>query len=348
MHLLQHFRDYPALQPEDIFKFLFQSAFGCEHLVSDPAAALRYIQNEYATVGDKAPSRTEPLDGDYSRVHLGVLRDGLRPETLARLFCLSAKSEPDGKERLADMLATATALVQDGKLPLNAQAFLAKADAWQQAGCPAVHHSEAFRQAYHPAYRVLARRYVQALPLLKAIDRLPAKQRTVLAIEGGSASGKSTLAALLQEVYGCTVFHTDDFFLRPEQRSAQRLAEVGGNLDRERLAYEILQPLTEGKEICYRRFDCATQTLGAPICVTPSSLTVVEGVYALHPDFGKYYDLAVFLQISPTLQRERILERNPGALANRFFNEWIPLENTYFTKMEIPTRTDLLLPVHEE
>ncbi len=67
------------------------------------------------------------------------------------------------------------------------------------------------------------------MELLQAIDeRLPRQERLLLAIDGGSASGKTTLAALLAQRYGCPVFHMDDFFLRPEQRTPQRLAEPGG------------------------------------------------------------------------------------------------------------------------
>ena len=48
--LKEHFEAYPQLQAEDIFKYLFQSAFGCEHLVSSQEAALAYIEREYENV----------------------------------------------------------------------------------------------------------------------------------------------------------------------------------------------------------------------------------------------------------------------------------------------------------
>lgn len=47
----------------------------------------------------------------------------------------------------------------------------------------------------------------------------------LVAIEGGSASGKTTLGELLQNVYDCPVFHMDDFFLRPEQRTEARFTQ---------------------------------------------------------------------------------------------------------------------------
>ena len=71
----------------------------------------------------------------------------------------------------------------------------------------------------------------------------------VIAIEGGSASGKTTLGALLETLYDCTVFHMDDFFLRPEQRTPERYAEVGGNIDRERFLEEVLIPLRQKETI---------------------------------------------------------------------------------------------------
>ena len=53
----------------------------------------------------------------------------------------------------------------------------------------------------------------------------------IVAIDGCCASGKSTLGARLSETLGCPLFHLDDFFLRPEQRTPERFAEPGGNVE---------------------------------------------------------------------------------------------------------------------
>ena len=45
------------------------------------------------------------------------------------------------------------------------------------------------------------------------------QEQVVVAIEGGSASGKRTLAQRLAEQIDCNVFHMDDFFLQPHQRT---------------------------------------------------------------------------------------------------------------------------------
>ena len=79
--------------------------------------------------------------------------------------------------------------------------------------------------------------------LFNKIDELFATESIIIAIDGGSASGKTTLAKILSEKYDCNVFHIDDFFLRPEQRTPERFAEIGGNFDRERFQGEVLQSL---------------------------------------------------------------------------------------------------------
>ena len=326
--LTSHYHAYPALQAEDVFKFLFHSAFGCDHLVSDEQAALRYIQSEYASLPASAPAYAEPLDGAYSRVHLGVLQEGLHPGTLARLFFLSAKPEPNGRADLAQKLALAQDMIERGELPIDPADFAQKLDAWHAQGFPAVHHSEIFRKAYHPAYRVIANRYAELLPILTAIDKQLARGSATLAIEGGSASGKSTLADTLQQIYNCTVLHTDDFFLRPEQRTPERLAEIGGNLDRERFADEIVHPLTHGDPIRYRRFDCMTQTLTKPITVQQHALTVIEGSYSHHPDLKAPYDLKIFLTCEKQEQRRRLMIRE-GDYFPTFESVWMPLEEQY-------------------
>ncbi|MBQ4051697.1 MAG: uridine kinase, partial [Oscillospiraceae bacterium] len=71
-------------------------------------------------------------------------------------------------------------------------------------------------------------------------------------------------------------------------------------------------------------------------------LTVIEGSYSLHPHFGDYADLKVFLKISPELRGERILAR-PAFLHERFFNEWIPMEQLYFDTFSVASRCDLVL-----
>ena len=168
------------------------------------------------------------------------------------------------------------------------------------------------------------------------IDALLARKDFVLvAIDGPCTSGKTTLAAALADHYDCNVFHMDEFFLRPEQRTPERFAEAGGNVDYERFLEEVLTPLRTGTAFSYRPFDSSAMALAQPVAVQPGKLNIIEGTYSHHPYFGAPYDLKILLTVTPELQRRRILER-PAFLHRRFFDQWIPMENQYFSEM-IPT-----------
>ena len=161
---------------------------------------------------------------------------------------------------------------------------------------------------------------------------LKEKDFVIVAIDGKCTSGKTTLAAKLAEIYDCNVFHMDDFFLRPQQRTQSRFAETGGNVDYERFHEEVLIPLKTRQPFSYRPFDCGSFTLSDPVCVMPKKLNIVEGTYSLHPYFGSPYDLKILLTVEPETQRKRILER-PAFLHERFFNQWIPMEDRYFESL---------------
>ena len=165
-------------------------------------------------------------------------------------------------------------------------------------------------------------------------ELLAEKQQVIVAIDGKCTSGKTTLAGKLAESYDCNVFHMDDFFLRPEQRTPERFAETGGNVDYERFLEEVLQPLQTGKPFSYRPFQCATFTLADPVAVMPKRLNIVEGTYSLHPHFANPYDLTVLLTVDPETQRQRILQR-PQRVHKSFFELWIPMENAYLESLSI-------------
>ena len=172
---------------------------------------------------------------------------------------------------------------------------------------------------------------------------LTSKDRLLVAIDGRCGSGKSTLADELSSRLSASVIHADDFFLRPEQRTKERLAEVGGNLDRDRLAEEVLRPLQEGRPLVYAPFDCSTQSLQAPIALNATRVVILEGSYCCHPDLWDYADLHIFATVPPDEQMRRILVRNGDIWAQQFAQQWIPLEERYFDRFSIPEKADLIV-----
>ena len=160
------------------------------------------------------------------------------------------------------------------------------------------------------------------------------KPRIIAAIDGRCGSGKTTLAAWLMDQFDGNLFHMDDFYLRSEQRTPERLAETGGNVDYERFREEVAAPLAAGREVLYRRFDCASFSMEEPVLFPAKRLNVIEGSYSMHPYFGEIYDLRVFMTIDPAVQEERIRRRNGEEKLQRFLSEWIPKEEAYFRKYQ--------------
>lgn len=334
---------HPAAQLQDMRKALHQSTFGCEHLILDVSAAAAGIREEYEKTGESRRD-VERLDGPWSRIYLGVLADGLTPETLAAAFARSAAMPHEDADALEARVSVLLELVRAGELPYTLAETLAELSCWRETGFPACRHSETYRSAYRPAYRVLHTSYARLLPLLTAIDRgLSDHAQLLLAIEGGAASGKSTLAALLGGLYDANILHVDDFFLRPEQRTAQRYAQPGGNLDRERLEAEVLQPLRRGETAVYRPFDCHTLSFKEAVTVPPKRLNIVEGSYSFHPELAHYYDLSAFLCVTPETQHRRILARNGPEWGQSFFQRWIPMEEAYFRGADTQRRCNMIL-----
>ena len=73
-----------------------------------------------------------------------------------------------------------------------------------------------------------------------------------------------------------------------------------------------LLPLKQGLPFSYRPYDCRTQKFREPVWVEPDTVAVVEGSYSCHPELWDFYDLHIFLTVSPEEQRLRIRRRNGG------------------------------------
>lgn len=178
------------------------------------------------------------------------------------------------------------------------------------------------------------------LILPKANELLKHKERIIIAIDGRCASGKTTLAKALAKALCSPFVSCDDFFLPQAKRTPERLSEIGGNMERERLYAEVLLPFIQGKAVTYRPFLCKTFRFGDAVTLEKSRILIVEGSYSCHQDLWACYDLHVFLDISQEEQKKRILARNPQK-ANDFFTKWIPMEEAYHNDGRVKNSAEL-------
>ena len=330
--LAAHAGQYPLMRPADAVKLVYQNEMGGGHLIADPQSSVQRLCGELAQT---APLPGCPLIEDIGsgmgRVMLAALDTRLCPPAqLNADFVRSAQLHRGAPDVLRQKLGVLRRAAADGLFAFSAAELDAFLKPYAASGCPALSHSPEYRAAYRPAYRVV-QTSVSLSGLLDAAGRaLRQKGHLIIAVDGRCASGKTTLAARLHDVLGWAVVHIDDFFLRPEQRTPERYATPGENVDHERFLAEVLTPLRAGRAAEYRPFDCHAGQLGAPVRAEAAPVTVVEGSYSCHPALRDLYDLRVFSDVGPAEQMRRIKARN-GRSAEVFRDRWIPLEERYFS-----------------
>lgn len=164
--ILTYYNENTNLQLIDLFKFIYQSCFGCEHLVSDYAAVKKRIEDETEKAKLDDLPVIEPLDGEYCRVHLKLLRNADDIENLSRCFIDSSEETGSNeRKRFATELAKLVNLSQNGELPFEADEVTATIEKWRRDDFMAVHHSSEYKDAHHPAYRVIKKEYCSRLNL---------------------------------------------------------------------------------------------------------------------------------------------------------------------------------------
>ncbi len=336
---------HPSMTVQDAVKLCFQAAFGAEHLLTDPAATRSALLVEFAQVSPRPLVVFEPISDEYSRCNLAAWKDRLPPEWLFQIFWHSAAEKRDGGEPLfLEYLRIVSACAGEGVLPFHREEWERFLDSYLAGGIRPVHHSEVYRRREEPAYRIVKREYERLLPVFQKLAALPEDtEPKIIAIDGRAAAGKTTLADLLARVLAADVVRMDDFFLPAELRTAERLAQSGGNIHYERFCSEVLPYLKKKESFSYRRFDCRTMDYAGTRGVQSNSWRIVEGSYSCHPAFGSYMDCRVFCDIPANEQMKRIFKRNGTKIAAVYATRWIPMEEQYFKAEHIKERADVII-----
>lgn len=338
--LALHTAKYPNMEPRDYGKLAYQSCFGPEHMISGAEQVEAGILREWREMERCSPEEPEPIGGGLCRFPLSLLRDERDGALLARLFAATARTSPKQREAFPQHLAELRELDVPGM-----EEWLAE---YEQAGCPPVGHSEAFRQAYHPHYRLVKEEYARVFPIFRdVVGHLEKENPVILAIDGRCGSGKSSLGRVMAEVFFCVLVHMDDYYRPAENRAANWMEIPGGNMDLERFRAEVLEPFKRGEAIHSRPYCCQSGTMGEERVMPRAPLLVVEGSYSHHPLLRDRCDRTIFLTCGREEQIRRLQVRE-GAYFHRFRELWMPLEERYFQAYSIPERADVVVDTGKE
>lgn len=179
----------------------------------------------------------------------------------------------------------------------------------------------------------------------RVLSALTERSVVVVALDGFSAAGKSTLASLLSGHLDSAVVHGDDFYRDMPEPERLELSPAGGienYFDWRRMRSEALEPLSKGRSATYRPFDWeAGSGLGEPVTVESRPVVVVEGVYSARPELSSVVDVAVFVE---TPERERNVRRRLRHDPSEWELRWDAAEQLYFRTVRPVESFDLVVP----
>ena len=155
-HILKsHALRYPAMEPTDVVKLIYQNEFGGGHLIRDEQAVLNYLRMEYDRVKkDLSMPKFEPIGNGIVRVFLAPLSEA-ELESLGWEFLRSARDHKGDLQRFIEKLSLLRELTRKGIFSFSEDDLDRYLADYEKAGYPMVSHSEAYRNAYHPAYRII-------------------------------------------------------------------------------------------------------------------------------------------------------------------------------------------------
>ncbi len=142
--LAEHRLRYPAAEAEDVVKFVFQAMLGVGHLLSSREAVEAYIAREMQGIApDPDEPLLEPLSPAWQRLNLRrAMAEGMTPADVAeRMF-----APQDGPRFMRrDVYEFCLRLLPESAASLG----------WILDETLLPSHSQAYRDAYRPAYRVI-------------------------------------------------------------------------------------------------------------------------------------------------------------------------------------------------
>ena len=177
----------------------------------------------------------------------------------------------------------------------------------------------------------------------------------VVALDGPSAAGKSTLAGLLADDSQTAWIPLDDFFsaeLPDSQWDEFSLPEKLQHVfDWDRLRRSTLLPLLQGRPARWYAFDFVSglQPDGTHRMQTepeerqPAGLILVDGAYSAGPALADLVDLAVLVETPADERRLRLEQREDPVFLERWHQRWDPFEAYYFSQVRPRNSFDLIV-----
>ncbi len=166
----------------------------------------------------------------------------------------------------------------------------------------------------------------------------------VVAVDGRSGTGKSTLAKALAKRLPATVIEGDDFYAGgtgiegdPPQSRAARCIDWQAQR-------RVLTALRAGQAASYHAFDWDTfdgSVAEEATHIAPAAILILEGAYSARPELRDLVDLTLLATVPDAVREERLLERE-GEIGP-WERQWHEAEDWYFAHAAPDSAFDLVL-----
>ena len=358
----KHIVNFPALELIDILKLIYQNEFGPGHMVTHDDSVYKRILAEIDECKQicRPDFMFESIGNGLTRVHCALFSSlfeskEFSAKVLASIFSVSAAVHKGDFYSFTEKLDVLLNLIKNDHLSgdggymfkdwvYNYTESRQEIDKFLANDHSPPSHSDEYRRLYGPCYRVVIREFLQYVDLFKLIEQpLSFGRKVVLGIDGRNGAGKTTLAKIITNVYGGNFISMDDFYLPFELRTPERMDRPGGHIHFERFIEQVLLPIQAGQNrISYEKYDCQKGESTDIVANLSPKVVVIEGSYSLHPWIRDLYSHTVFLDISDSLQKKRLLKRGSKEGYKILQNKWIPLENKYHKAYGVDQHCNML------
>ncbi len=156
--IYEHVKLRPAAKAQDIYKLLYQGVFGVGHIISDRAWDVLEEEADRINLEDHLDDPLfEPVSPDGSMVRVNLrqyINQGNDLKTLFQVMKKSAMHIGD-PEMFLGYWSSFKKLVSEGELNFDWGEIKMLDELIERDGVKPIHHTEAYREAYYPAYRVI-------------------------------------------------------------------------------------------------------------------------------------------------------------------------------------------------
>ena len=190
-------------------------------------------------------------------------------------------------------------------------------------------------------FNIISSQIIDRIQSLSKINNKP----LLIAIDGGSGSGKSSIARIIAKQLNATLITTDDFFAAEitdegwlNRSYKERAADV---INWRSLRSNVLEPLMNGMSASWKSFDYNAGirpdgTYGissAVINYFPNDVIILEGAYSCRPELSDLIHLKILVDAPVEVRHERLRKREEKEFLIQWHERWNEAEQYYFREV---------------